>query len=146
MKNKIQSFINNYGLIIGGILMLLISLIIIRNGYLDYEIKERNEKVVVKVIDCSKTGKNNYFFKFEYDNKVFVKRTKAKYCRNLKNINETELLSNKKYDRFIFVDEYETDNDFLYGFLLSGVALLILFKGIKKLKQNWLIKTLGNNS
>lgn len=134
MKNRILTFINKYGLIIGGIFMLLVSLIIIRNGYLDKQISERNEKVIVKVIDCYETGKRNYFLKFEFDNKEFVKRTKAQYCRNLKNTNETELLSNKNHDRFIFIDEYETDNDFLYGFLLIGFALVIIFKGYKKLR------------
>jgi hypothetical protein len=117
----------------GGIFMLLVSLIIIRNGYLDKEITDRNEKITVKVIDCYETGKSNYFLKFEFENKVFVKRTKSIYCRNLKNKNETELLSNKKHDKFIFIDEYETDNDFLFGFILSGLAFVIIFKGYKSL-------------
>ena len=114
--------------------MLVISSIIIRNGYLDKEITERNEKVVVRVIDCYETGKKNYFLKFAFENNIVVKRTKAKYCRNLKNTNQTELLTNENRDRYIFIDEYETDNDFLFGFILSGVALIIIFKGYKSLK------------
>jgi hypothetical protein len=136
VKNKILVFINNYGLIIAGISMLLISIVILRNGYLDKEITERNETVSVKVIDCYETGKSNYFIKFEFNNRVIVKRTKAEYCRKLKNKSEVEMLSNETFDRFIFLEEYESDNDFLFGFILSGLALLIIFKGSKKLKRN----------
>ena len=135
MKNKILIFIVKYGLIIGGIFMLLLSSIIIRNGYLDQEITERNEKVTVKVIDCYETGKRNYFLKFEFKNKEFVKRTKAQYCRKLVNKNETEMLTNKNRDRFIFSDELDTDNDFLFGFILSGIALVIIFKGYQSFKR-----------
>lgn len=135
MKNKTLTFIIKYGLIMGGIFMLVVSSIIIRNGYLDKEITERNEKVVVKVIDCYETGKRNYFLKFEFENNVVIKRTKAKYCRNIKDTNVTELLTNENHDRFIFVDEYETNNDFLFGFILSGFALTIVFKGYKSLKR-----------
>ncbi len=74
--------------------MLFISSIIIRNGYVDKEITKRNEKVVVRVIDCYEAGKKNYFLKFVFENKIVVKRNKAKYCKNLKNKNQTELLTN----------------------------------------------------
>ena len=115
--------------------MLIVSSIIVRNGYLDKKITERNEKVVVRVIDCYETGKRNYFLKFEFENKIVVKRTKAKYCRNLIDTNQTELLTNENHNRFIFIDEYETDNDFLFGFILSGFALVIIFKGYNSLKR-----------
>lgn len=111
--------------------MFLISLIVLRNGYLDKEITERNEKVIVKVIDCSEDGNRSYFLKFEFNNKVFVKRTEFKYCKEIEHTNKIELLSNKSYDRFIFPDEYKTNNNFLFGFLLSAIALIIIYKGNK---------------
>lgn len=114
--------------------MLAVGFIGFRNGYLDKKITERNETVVVNVIDCYETGRSNYFFKFEFENNVVVKRTKAKYCRNLKDSDQVKMLANENHDRFIFIDEYQSDNDFLFGFILSGFALVIIFKGYQKLK------------
>lgn len=114
--------------------MILVSLIIIRNGYLDKKITESNKAVNAKVIDCYETGKRNYFLKFEFNGKTFVKRTKAKYCEKLKDTENVQLLTNQNNDRFIFADEYKTDNDFVYGFLLIGFASIIIFKGYRNLK------------
>ena len=136
MKIKILTFLNKYGLIIGGIFMILISLIVIRNGYLDKKITERNITVDVKIINCYETGKSNYFLKFKFNGKTFVKRTKAKYCNEIKGADTKKLLTNENNDRFIFTDEYETDNDFLYGLILIGFASIIIFKGYKNLKNN----------
>lgn len=131
MKDKILIFLYRYGLIIGGVFMLLVSLIILRNGYLDKQMTEKNEKVTVKVIGCTKDRNGNYFFEFEFDNEVFLKRTKAQYCRYLKNENEAIMLTNKNRDRFIFRNEYKTNNNFIYGILFMGIALVIVFKGFK---------------
>jgi len=136
VKIKILTFLNKYGLIIGGIFMILISLIVIRNGYLDKKITERNITVDVKIINCYETGKSNYFLKFKFNGKTFVKRTKAKYCNEIKGADTKKLLTNENNDRFIFTDEYETDNDFLYGLILIGFASIIIFKGYKNLKNN----------
>lgn len=135
MKIKILTFVNKLGLLIGGIIMILISLIIIRNGYLDKKITERNKIVDVKIIDCYQTVKRNYFLKFEFNGKTFVKRTKAKYCNEVKSAETSKLLTNESNDRFIFLDEYETDNDFLYGNILIGFAFIIILKGYKNIKN-----------
>ncbi len=116
--------------------MILVSLIIIRNGYLDKKITERNKTVNVKVIDCYETGKRNYFLKFEFNDKIFVKRTKEKYCKEINDTESIQLLTNQNHDRFIFADEYKTDNDFVYGFLLLGFAFVITFKGYRNLKSD----------
>ena len=136
MRNKILTFLTKYGLILGGIFMILVSLIIIRNGYLDKKITESNKTVNVKVIDCYQTGKRNYFLKFELNGKTFVKRTKEKYCKKIKDAENIQLLTNQNNDRFIFADEYKTDNDFVNGFLLLGFALVIIFKGYRNLKSD----------
>ncbi|UKM66622.1 hypothetical protein GSB9_03212 [Flavobacteriaceae bacterium GSB9] len=135
MKNKTLTFLNKYGLILGGVFMILVSLIIIRNGYLDKKITERNKTVDVKIIDCYDSGRSNYFLKFKFNGKTFVKRTKAKYCEEIKGAENFKLLTNENNDRFIFQDEYETDNDFLYGFILIGVASIIIIKAYKTLKK-----------
>ena len=116
--------------------MLLISLIVLRNGYLDKKITERNKTELVKIISCYDSGNSNYFLKFEFNNKIFVKRTKGFYCQEIYGKDEIEMLSNKNNDRFIFLDEYETDNDFFFGSILSVLALFIIYKGMKKVR-NW---------
>jgi len=136
LGNKILKYLIKYGLILGGIFMILVSLIIIRNGYLDKKITESNKTVNVKVIDCYETGKRNYFLKFEFNGKTFVKRTKEKYCKKINDTENIELLTNQNNDRFIFADEYETDNDFVYGLLLLGFATLIIYKGYRNLKSD----------
>ena len=116
--------------------MILVSLIIIRNGYLDKEITENKKTVNVKVVDCYESGKRNYFLKFEFNGKIFVKRTKKEYCDRIKNAENIELLTNQNSDRFIFADEYESDNDFVDGLLLLGFATVIIFKGYRNLKSD----------
>jgi hypothetical protein len=111
--------------------MILISLIVLRNGYLDKKITERNKTVLIKVIDCYDSGNSNYFLKFEFKGKTFVKRTKGFYCKEISGKNEIELLSNESNDRFIFLDEYETDNDFFFGSILGLFGLFVIYKGNK---------------
>ena len=135
MKDKILSFISNYGLIVGGIFMIMISIIGLRNGYLDKQITERNETVKVKVIDCSETGNRHYFLKFEFKGKTFVKRTKSLYCEKISGKSEIEMLSNKKNDRFIFSDEYKTDNDYFFSSILGLMGIFIIYKGSKSKKN-----------
>lgn len=102
---------------------------------MDKKITERNKTVDVKIIDCYESGRSNYFLKFKFNGKTFVKRTKAKYCEEIKGVKNFKLLTNENNDRFIFQDEYETDNDFVYGFLLLGLATVIIFKGYGNLKS-----------
>jgi hypothetical protein len=111
--------------------MILISLIVLRNGYLDKKITERNKTVLIKVIDCYDSVNSNYFLKFEFKGKTFVKRTKGIYCKEIHGKNEIELLSNESNDRFIFLDEYETDNDFFFGSILGLFGLFVIYKGNK---------------
>ena len=75
MSSKIISFIVEKGLILGGLLMLMISGIILRNGYLDQQITEQNRMVSVEVLECESNGKS-YFMKFTHKGEKFVKRTK----------------------------------------------------------------------
>ena len=112
--------------------MILISLIVLRNGYLDKKITERNKTVLIKVIDCYDSGNSNYFLKFEFKGKTFVKRTKGFNCKEISGKNEIELLSNESNERFIFLDEYETDNDFFFGSIIGLFGLFVVYQGNKK--------------
>ena len=134
MKDKILSFIAKYGLVIGGMFMIMISIIGLRNGYLDKQITERNKTEIVSVIDCSSSGNNSYFLKFEFNGKTFVKRTKSSYCKKISGKSEIEMLSNENNDRFIFADEYKTDNDYFFSSILALMGIFIIYKGRKKKK------------
>ncbi|MEN3323580.1 hypothetical protein VP395_07565 [Mariniflexile soesokkakense] len=128
--NRFFNFITENGLAIGGFFMILISCIVLRNGYLDEKITEKNNYVKVRVVDCYEYGKRNYFLKFEYDEKTYVKRTKALYCEKVSGKNEIEILINDNKDGFILLDEYE--NDFTFGIILFSISLVIIYKGVKK--------------
>lgn len=112
--------------------MVLVSGIIIRNGFIDKKITEQNILVEVTVIDCSEFGKRNYFLDLEYNGKTFTKRTKKQYCERLNKRDKIEMLANKTKDEFIFINEYKNDNDFVYGFILLGIGLIITYKGWAK--------------
>jgi len=131
LKNKIILFIKNYGLVLGGILMLIVSLIGIRNGYIEKEITEGNKIVNVKVLKLSES-RSNYHLKLEYRNKTFVERIDAENFRRIKGKTEVKMLTNKEHNKFIFSDAYEQNNNFLFGSLLGIIGLIIIYKGAKE--------------
>lgn len=133
--NKFLSFLYNQGLIIGGALTLIISIVILINGLKEKQITQENNRVKVKIVDCYKTGNNHYFLKFEFNKKTFIKRTKAYYCNRISNNEEVTMLTNKQLSSFIFLDEFEKDNNFTSGIILSILAVIIIFKGFKQKKD-----------
>ena len=134
MKNKITLFIRNYGLVLGGILMLIVSMIGIRNGYKEKDITEDNRIVTVKIIKLSER-RSNYHLKLEYKNKTFVERIDAENFRRIKGKKEVKMLTNKEHNTFIFSDAYEKNNNFLFGSLLGLIGLVIIYKGKKESAQ-----------
>lgn len=51
------------------------------------------------------------------------------------------MLTNKEENRFIFPDEFQQNNGYLYGIILVIISLIILYKGVriagKKGTQEW---------
>lgn len=134
MKNKIILFLNKYGLILGGVVIIIVSLIGLRNGYIEKEITEENRIVKVKVLELSES-RSNYYLKLQYDNKAFVERIDATNFRRIKGKEEIQMLTNKEYSKFIFPDAFKQNNNFLYGSLLGFVGLIIIYKGTKQASQ-----------
>lgn len=130
MKNKAILFLGKYGLVIGGIFILVVSLIVIRNGFIEKEITKENRIVTVQVLELSKR-RSNYYLKLHYDNKNFVERIDAEKFRRIKGEKEVKLLTNKKHTKFIFPNAFKQNNNFLYGILLSLIGLIIIYKGTK---------------
>ena len=116
--------------------MIIISIIGLRNGYLDKQVTERNKSVKVEVIDCSETGNGHYFLKFKFKGKEHVKRTKYLYCDRISGKNQIEMLTNESNDRFIFSDEYETDDDYFFSSILTIIGIFIIYKGIQSKKKS----------
>ena len=116
--------------------MILIGFIILTNGYLESKMVERNKTVTVKIIDCYENKSNYFFLKFEYNNKVFTKRTKSSYCEKYSNQDNVKMLTNESNDKFIFLDENIKNNNYFYGSILSFIGIIIILKNIKNLKNN----------
>lgn len=108
--------------------MLIVSLIGIRNGYIEKEITEGDKVVNVKVLKLSKS-RSNYHLKLEYGNKTFVERIDAGNFRRIKGKTEVKMLTNNEHNKFIFSDAYEQNNNFLFGSFLGIIGLIIIYKG-----------------
>jgi hypothetical protein len=136
LKSKIISFISKYGLVIGGLFMLLISGVIINNGFLKQQITKENIIVTAKVIEspknCDDLGRRGGYCKIEFSGKIFIKNLDEVFCGLVANKKEVKMLTNAKMDELLFLNEYENSNDFVYGFLLGLFAIVIIYKGFKK--------------
>ncbi|MFH4968743.1 hypothetical protein V8G61_11125 [Gaetbulibacter sp. M240] len=140
MKSKLLSFIIKYGLLIGGLFMLLISLIIINNGFKKKQITKENKIVTVKVIesptDCDNLGRRRDYCKLKFNGQIFVKNVNRIFCELVVGKKEIKMLTNEKKDELVFPNEYENSKDFLYGILLVLFAIVISYKGWKN-KNVW---------
>tara|TARA_R110000744_G_scaffold378872_1_gene495718 strand:- start:4367 stop:4777 length:411 start_codon:yes stop_codon:yes gene_type:complete len=136
LKSKILTFILTKGLIIGGLFMLIISVIILNNGMVKKRITEENNVVSAKVLetpmDCDNLGRRGGYYKLQYNGQVFVKKGNRLICETIYGKKEVNVLTNAQMDKLIFLNEYEESNDFLYGILLGFFGLVITYKGWKK--------------
>ncbi len=127
-------FLKKYGLILGGILMIIVSLIGVRNGFIEQKITKENRIANVRVLELSES-RSNYYLKLQYGNKAFVERIDATNFRRIKGKEEIQMLTNKEHSKFIFPDAFKQNNNFLYGSLLGFIGLIIIFKGTKQASQ-----------
>jgi len=110
--------------------MLIVSSIVLRNGIIDKEITEQNKQVKVQIKDWTKSRKT-HFVKLQYKDQNISKRTNGEYYRKFKDENEVLMLTNKEENRFIFPDEFQQKNGYLYGIILVIISLIILYKGAR---------------
>lgn len=113
--------------------MVLIALIIVKNGFDRKKITEANIIVSAKVLespsDCDNLGRRGGFYKIEYNGKIFVKRGNRLVCEKIYNRKNIDVLTNRERDKIVLFDEYENSGDFLYGTLLAIIGLFIIYKG-----------------
>ncbi|WP_373060419.1 hypothetical protein [Zunongwangia sp. H14] len=103
---KILLFLKKYGLILGGIVMIIVSLIGVRNGFIEQKITEENRIVNVRVLELSKS-RSNYYLKLQHDEKSFVERIDATNFRKVKGKEEIQMLTNEEHSKFIFPDSFK---------------------------------------
>ncbi|MDF0708279.1 hypothetical protein [Flagellimonas okinawensis] len=131
MKTKTLTFLNKYGLKVGGIFMVLVSLLVIRNGVIKKKITEENRIVSAKVLEtplnCDNLGRRGGYYKLEFNGKVFVKNGNRLICEQVFGKESVDVLTNLKKDKIVFLNEYENSNDILYGTLLVLIGLVITF-------------------
>ncbi|MEO9512732.1 MAG: hypothetical protein ABJN84_17415 [Flavobacteriaceae bacterium] len=136
MKSRILDFFITHGLKIGGLFMVLISLVVINNGIVGKKITKENRIVSAKVLetplDCDNLGRRGGYYKLEYNGRVFVKSGNRLVCEKVYGKDKIDVLTNSEMDKIIFLDEYENSNDFIYGTILMLIGIAITFKGLKK--------------
>ncbi|MBO0320668.1 hypothetical protein J0X14_00045 [Muricauda sp. CAU 1633] len=137
MKSKSHTFLNKYGLKIGGLFMVLVSLLVIRNGVIKKKITEENRIVSAKVLetplDCDDLGRRGGYYKLEFNGMVFVKNGNRLICEQVFGKESVDVLTNLKRNKIVFINEYKNSNDILYGTLLVLMGLVITF--IDKIKS-----------
>lgn len=122
---------SNRILSLGGFFIFLIGGIGIYNSYIEKQITKANKAVLVDVIDCYRTARGDNFFKFTFEGKKFVKRTKYLFCRRISGKEKVKMLTNKDKNTFIFSDELEVNDNFGYGIVLALIGLFIVYKGFR---------------
>lgn len=136
MKSKILPFLNKNGLKVGGLFMVLVSLVVIRNGLITKKMTEENRIVSAKVLetplDCDNLGRRGGYYKLEFNGKIFVKNGNRLICEQVFGKESVDVLTNLKKDKIVFKNEFENSNDILHGTLLVLMGLVITF--IDKIK------------
>ena len=136
MRNKSPYFVLRHGLKIGGLFIVLISLVVINNGIVRKRMTEENRIVSAKVLetplDCDDLGRGGGYYKLEFNGQVFVKNGNRLVCETVYGKEKIDVLSNSEMDKIIFLNEYENSKDFLYGTLLMLFGIVITYKGWKK--------------
>lgn len=122
-------------LVFGGLFMFIVSLIGVRNGYLDNETLKYNHKVKVNIIGFSKYRRNDYFLDIVYKSDTIIKSTNGHFYRKYKDAKQVEMYRSADGKTYIFDGEIESDNDYAFGIILTAVSLIIIYKGWKGSKH-----------
>src|SRR5690606_20570425 len=88
MKSKIYSvlinFIAKYGLIFGGIFILLMGIMGLNKAKTQLDIHQKDLKVNVEIVeapsDCERIGRRGGFCKLKFNGQIFNKKTGRKFC------------------------------------------------------------------
>ncbi|MBM1106964.1 hypothetical protein JQC67_12505 [Aurantibacter crassamenti] len=132
----IIKFIANYGLIIGGLFILLFGLLAMNKAKTQMDITTEGRKVMVEVIesppDCERIGRRGGFAKLKFNGKVFNKKTGHKFCSLVEGKKKITMLTNAEKSKIIFLNEYEKENNWIAGIGLCLFGIVIAYKGWKQ--------------
>ncbi len=121
-------------LIIGGIILVVISVIITPNAYLNYKIKESNQLVIVKLVElpnCNNGSYKNKFVSFEYNDSKIIKRTSCKYIDKFQVGQKVEMFHEGGTNNFVFQNE-DVFTNLVSDLLIGGIGILLIIIAVKK--------------
>lgn len=125
-------------LLVLSVALFAIGLIVSFGTYEKMKIKERNEKVLAKVIEapssCSEINSNwDGYCKLEFENKVHILRAGKNFCGLVVNKNFVEMLVNKERNKLIFIEEFDSDQ-FGNGFFILAVSIISMYLSISSIR------------
>ena len=110
--------------------VLIISLIIVYNVYNKMKIDQRNEIITAKIVkspvDCNQS---NLYCNLMYNEKIYVLKTGKKFCNEVINKGEVNVLISKDKSRLIFIGEYSKD-EYYSGIVLFLFSLYAIYRSI----------------
>ena len=127
-----KTFLNK-ALFFGGLFLIVIALITIRNAFVKYKIYKSKEVVIVtllKLPNCENGSYGNKFLTLQYENSKFILRTKCKYVSNFKVGQKIEMYHKEGTKDFIFRNE-NVLTELIADFLIGFIGLIIIVIAIK---------------
>jgi hypothetical protein len=120
---------------VGGVIIILISFLLLYRNIIKKNIELFGKEVIVEVIDvpisCDISNKNlKAFFRFQYNNKIYTKNLKNKYCELVKTNKTLKLKTNSDNTIFIYIDE-DVNQELFFNFILLAFGCIIFYKSKK---------------
>lgn len=125
----------NKALLIGGLFLVVIAVITTPNAYLNYEIKELKQIVVVKLIELPNCGNGSYknkFVRLEYNGSEIIKRTSCKYVDKFNLGQKIKIFHKNGTNNFVFQNE-DVLADLVSGLLIGVLGIVIAIIAIRKI-------------
>ncbi|WP_422350307.1 hypothetical protein [Flagellimonas sp.] len=140
MKSKITSalifFFGNYGLILGGLFMVLIGFIVMNKARTQMNLTEEGRRVPVEILkspaDCDRIGRRGGYCTLKFNGREIIKRTGHKFCELVEGKKEIVMLTNAEKSKLIFLNEYEKEHNWISGIGLCLFGIVITYKGWKQ--------------
>jgi hypothetical protein len=128
--------IMNKALLIGGLVLVVIATITTPNAYLNYEIKESKQIVIVKLVElpnCENGSYKNKFVRFEFKGSEITKRTSCKYVDKFHVGQNIEMFHKNTTNNFVFRNE-DVFTNLVSSLLIGLLGIVIAFIAIRKNK------------
>ena len=121
-----------------GLIFTIGNLFLFKANIEEIRIMKAGHLVPVKLIKCSydleRWGHRDIYIKFEYKGKVYVEKimsVKGLTCEDLKQRDTLKLLTDDKYERFLY-PEYNPYKQVFSGLLIELFGIYILYLGFSK--------------